>query len=292
MNVRKFKSIWVLSVLFIMGISGTLHAQLVASGQLSGIATNGKFNYTLTLNNSNASTASIETFWFSWVPGADFMPNSPTAIGTPTGWTESVTHEAPGDGFAIQFVTTTAPVPPGGSLTFTFTTVSSPTTMAGDSPFFPGTPIGTSFVYAGAPLSVTSEEFVVETLLPPPPSNVTDLVSFSFTNVVQVCKTKSKIDKKTMTTNLTTTCKLSLELDVTNLGITNSPAFNVLVWSGQGTNFDSGTGSPPATEKVKALKLNKTGKIKLKDTFDTSQSGTFIFCTDTNNNVLASVPIE
>jgi hypothetical protein len=279
-------------MLFSFGTTHTLHAQtLSASGQLSGTGSNGAFNYTLTLNNSDASTTNIETFWFSWVPGLNFMPVSPTDIGTPAGWTDQITHSGPGDGYAIQFVTSTAPLPPGGSLAFTFTSASSPTTMAGNSGFYSTTPIGTSFVYSGPPETGASEQFVVETV-PGPSVNPTNLVSFSFSNIVQACKSKIGVDKKTETTNSTTTCKLSLLLVGTNFGVANSPAFSVLVWAGQGSNFDSSAGLPPATEKVKALKIDKLDKIKLKDTFDGSQSGTFIFCTDTNNNVLASVPVE
>jgi hypothetical protein len=276
-------------MLFVVGTTHTLHAQtLSASGQLSGTASNGAFNYTLTLNNSDASTTNIETFWFSWVPGSNFMPVSPTNIGTPSGWTDQVTHGGPGDGYAIQFITSTAPLAPAGSLTFTFTSTSSPATMAGNSGLYSTTPIGTSFVYSGPPETGASDQFIVEIVS----VNPTNLVSFSLSNVVQTCKSKIKVDKKTETTNSTTTCKLSLQLVATNFGVANSPAFSVLVWAGQGSNFDASAGLPPATEKVKALKIDKLDKIKLKDTFDASQSGTFIFCTDTNNNILTSVLVE
>jgi hypothetical protein len=291
-GTRKFSSVLILGILSAFGTTRAIQAQtLSASGQLSGTASNGAFSYTLTLNNSGASTTNIETFWFSWVPGSDFMPVGPTGIGTPAGWTEEITHGVYGDGYAIQFVTSTAPLAPGGSLTFTFTSTSSPTTMAGDSPFYSTTPIGTSFVYSGPPFLGISDEFVVETTLDPS-LNPTNLVSFSFSNVMQTCKTKIKIDRKTETTNTTTTCKLSLQLMATNLGIINSPAFKVLVWAGQGSSLDSSAGFSPTTERVKALKIDKLDKIKLKDTFDGSQSGTFIFCTDTNNNILTSVQVE
>jgi len=291
-NIRKSTSVLVLSIVFAFGTAHTLPAQtLSASGQLSGTASNGAFSYTLTLSNSNASTTNIETFWFSWVPGADFMPANPTDIKTPAGWTDQITHGGSGDGYAIQFVTSTAPLAPGGSLTFTFTSTSSPATMAGHSSYYSTTLIGTSFVYSGPPETGASDEFVVETV-PESSTNPTNLVSCSFSNVVQTCKSKMKIDKTTETTNTTTTCKLSLQLVAINLGVANSPAFDVLIWAGQGSNFDSSTGFSPATKKINALKINKLGTIKLKDTFDSNQSGTFIYCTDTNNNVITSVQIE
>jgi hypothetical protein len=291
-GMRKSSVVVILSILFAFGATHTIHAQtLSASGQLSGMASNGTFNYTLTLNNSDTSTTNIETFWFSWVPGQNFMPVVPTNIGTPTGWTDEITHGGSSDGYAIQFVTSTAPLAPCGSLTFTFTSTSSPKTMAGDSGLYSSTPIGTSFVYSGPPETGASDEFVVETIAGSSP-NPTNLVSVSFSNVVQVCKTRIKIDRKTETTNTTTTCKLTLQLLATNAGITNSPAFDVLVWAGQGSNLDSSAGFPPATERVKALRKDQLDKINLRDTFDGSQTGTFIFCTDPNTNVLTSVQVE
>jgi hypothetical protein len=165
------KSTLILSILLAIGTTQTLQAQtLSANGLLSGSGSGGTFNYTLTLNNSPGSTTNVETFWFSWVPGEDFMAVSPTNVGTPAGWTDNITHGAPGDGYAIQFVTSTTPLAPGGSLTFTFTSSSSPGTMAGDSPFYPGTPIGTSFVYSGGPFVGASDQFVVTTV--PEPSSI------------------------------------------------------------------------------------------------------------------------
>lgn len=291
-GIRKSSSVFILSILFAFGTTYTIQAQtLSATGQLSGTASGGGFHYTLTLSNSSASTTNIETFWFSWVPGFDFMAVSPTSIVTPAGWTDQVTHTGSGDGFAIQFVTSTAPLAPGGSLTFMFTSTSSPATMAGDSPFHAAFPIGTSFVYSGPPQTGASDEFVVETVSGPS-VNPTNLVSLSFSNVVQACRSRSRINRMTGTTNVTTTCRLSLQLVATNIGVTNSPAFNVLVWAGQGSNFDASAGLPPATEKVRALRISKLEKIRLRDTFTSSQTGTFIFCTDTSSNSITSVEIE
>jgi hypothetical protein len=291
-GIRKSRSVFIFSILFVLGTTCAIQAQtLSASGQLRGTASGGGFHYTLTLNNSSGSTTNIETFWFGWVPGLDFMAVSPTSIVTPAGWTNQVTHVGSGDGFAIQFVTSTAPLAPGGSLTFTFTSTSSPTTMAGDSPFHATFPVGTSFVYSGPPETGASDQFIVETVSGPS-LNPTNLVSLSFSNVVQACRSRSRINRMTGMTNVTTTCRLSLQLVATNIGVTNSPVFNVLVWAGQGSNFDASVGLSPVTEKVRALRINKLEKIRLRDTFASSQTGTFIFCTDTNRNVITSVQIE
>ncbi len=69
--------------------------------------------------------------------------------------------------------------------------------------------------------------------------------TFSFSNVVQTCTSESKIVKKTMTTNITTTCTVTLDLIVTNTGVTNSKAFSVQFWGDQGGSFNPDTGSPP-----------------------------------------------
>jgi hypothetical protein len=291
-GMRKSSRVVILIILFAFGTTHPIHAQtLSASGQLSGTASNGAFNYTLTLNNTDTSTTNIETFWFSWVPGQNFMPVSPTNIGTPSGWTDEITHGGSSDGYAIQFVTSTAPLAPGGSLTFTFTSTSSPQTMAGDSGLYSTTPIGTSFVYSGPPETGVSDNFAVKTMAGSSP-NSTNLVSVSLSNVVEVCKIRIRIDRRTETTNTTTTCRLRLQLVATNLGITNSPAFDVLVWAGQGSNLDSSAGFPPATQKVRALRKDKLEKINLTGTFDSSQTGTFIFCTDPSTNVLTSAQVE
>jgi hypothetical protein len=136
------------------------------------------FDYSITLLNSSTSTSTstspIGTFWFAWVPGADFLPTSPFNITTPTGWTEQVTHTGPGDGFAIQFVAGTGSLlAPGNSLSgFGFTSADAPTQLAGNSPFFPGSPVTTSFVYAGAPFVEPQEQFFVTVSSVPQPSSL------------------------------------------------------------------------------------------------------------------------
>lgn len=141
---------------------------------------NGVFEYTITL--TNTGTSNLETFWYAWVPGENLMPVSPTSIQSPPNWTANITHETsnPGydgsssayDGYAIQFVTASsaspAPLTPGASLVFRFDSTSTPQTLAGDSPLYAGTPIGRSFVYAGAPFSDAGDEFDVTMGAAPP----------------------------------------------------------------------------------------------------------------------------
>jgi uncharacterized repeat protein (TIGR03803 family) len=117
------------------------------------------------------------------------------------------------------------------------------------------------------------------------------VVAFSFSNIVQTCKSKTKINKKAMTTNVTTTCTIAFDLVASNTGVTNSSAFSVLLWPQQGSSFNPGTGSSSQTEKVNGLLENKSEAVKVKDVFIGDQAGTFIFLTDTNQNVLGSVEV-
>jgi hypothetical protein len=57
------------------------------------------FHYDITV--ANTGTTTIGTFWFSWVPGQDFMPVTPISVVSPAGWNEIVTHGGAFDGLAI-----------------------------------------------------------------------------------------------------------------------------------------------------------------------------------------------
>ena len=125
---------------------------LGVSATISSVPDGPNFDYTILLKNSSTSTDSLEPFWVSWVPGKDFMPDSPISVTPPSGWTDNITHGGATDGFAIQYVTSKSPLAPGSSLAFAFTSPDTPAQLAGDSPFFPGIPAGTSFVYQGCAL--------------------------------------------------------------------------------------------------------------------------------------------
>lgn len=160
---------FVLGGLYLLGSVGPLNAQgLLADAQINGQATGGGlYDYTIHLNNGAGSASSLETFWYSWVPGANFLPSSPTSVNAPSGWAAAVTHIGAGDGYGIQFTTSTSPLEPGSSLDFGFTSSDTPTAIAGDSPFHPSTPVGTSFVYSGGPFVGSSEQFVVQSVPEP-----------------------------------------------------------------------------------------------------------------------------
>ena len=126
------------------------------------------------------SDDSINTFWYAWIPGQNYLPVTPTNIASPAGWTFSVTHGGPSDGYAIQWHTSingTDALAPGASFQFTFDMTNAPASLAGNSVFYTNTPVGTSFVYSGQPFSIDSEQFVVHSV--PEPSSAT-LIALGF----------------------------------------------------------------------------------------------------------------
>jgi hypothetical protein len=127
------------------------------------------YNYTITLK--NVGTTPIETFWFAWVPGQDYLPTSP--IGTvqaPSGWSGNVTHFGSADGYGIDYATTTTPLAVGNSTTFQFVSADSPAALEANSPFYPTVPVGTSTIYSGAAFGSPSQSFVVQAV--PEPSSL------------------------------------------------------------------------------------------------------------------------
>jgi hypothetical protein len=167
------KSVFTFGVILATGMlattasAGIIDGSAVISSKLDNDGVH--FDYTILLTNSSASTDPIGTFWFSWVPGKDFMATSPLSESTPSGWTANVTHGGATDGFAIQWVAGTgAALGIGNSLTFGFVSSETPAQLAGNSPLFPTFPEGTSFFYNGAPFSADSEQIVAASAVPEP----------------------------------------------------------------------------------------------------------------------------
>jgi PEP-CTERM motif len=141
----------------IMGQSQPLSAALLASAEITGqLISPGNYQYDITLNDTG--TTNVATFWYGWIPGDGFLFSQPTNIVGPAGWTDIVTET-----YAIQWKDLATPLTSGNSLSgFQFDSVDTPSQIFGLSQNFPTTPVGTSFVYAGAPLSTPSLEFVVQ----------------------------------------------------------------------------------------------------------------------------------
>ena len=74
-------------------------ATINASGVISSTAAGADFNYTINLSNASSSNSGIGTFWYAWVPGEDFLATSPISVSPPAGWTDTITHAGPSDGY-------------------------------------------------------------------------------------------------------------------------------------------------------------------------------------------------
>jgi hypothetical protein len=181
--------------IFIFGMALVVGGMLVAPARAAGIigasavctavADGPDFDYTVTLTNtSGTGNDPIGTFWFAWVPGADFMATSPLSVTNPTGWKDAITHvpNTATNGYAIQWVesNSAAAIAPGNSLVFKFTSADTPAGITGDSIFYPTTPVLTSFVYSGTPFQGDSKQFLVtfaSSAAPEPSSLVLGLVA-------------------------------------------------------------------------------------------------------------------
>jgi hypothetical protein len=150
-------------------LASPLFAAETATVTVTEAPSGSNFQYNLTLDDTG--TTNIGTLWFAWVPGEDFLTTSPVSETSPATWNApAITHEFPGDGYAIQWVANT-PLTPGQSLSgFSFITPDAPSSVEGNSSAYPGTPTETSFVYIGAPETDSGYEFVAQNVVPEPAS--------------------------------------------------------------------------------------------------------------------------
>ena len=163
---------WVLSGLLAIATGPLVQRSTMAAEAATGVmlyqqVDASTFRYTIDLQNSG--TTNIGTFWYSWIasPAEDFMGVMPTNVLAPTGWAPTITHAGVSDGFAIQFVDSGSIAPGTIVRGFSFNSSETPAQMAGKSPDFPATPIGTSFIYSGAPFSDAGTQFnIVPTAFP------------------------------------------------------------------------------------------------------------------------------
>jgi hypothetical protein len=142
----------------------------IAAATASEAPSGSNFQYSLQLQNKSATPGTaanaIGTFWFAWVPGKDFLQTSPLTVNSPTGWQDAITHGGSGDGYAIQWTTisSSSDLAAGASLNgFSFTTADPPSSVFGNSFFYPTTPTLTAVAYEAAPFSDGGNTFVVST---------------------------------------------------------------------------------------------------------------------------------
>jgi hypothetical protein len=144
--------------------AGTTSASETASATLSTTPLGGgEFQYNIALTNTSTDSSKIGTFWFSWVPGADFMEAQPTGITQPTGWNNLITgSDNSSDGNAIQWTVGSGALLSAGSTDdFSFDSTETLGQIQGNSSYASKPVETTSFVYSGSPFSDGGFEFVV-----------------------------------------------------------------------------------------------------------------------------------
>lgn len=152
----------------VLSIAGSSFAALQAGASLTPAPAGSNTQWSLTLNNTGTTT--VGTLWFAWIPGQNYLAAAPTSITSPAGWTAVVTHGGATDGWGIQWTANNvaARLAAGGNLSgFGFTSNMNAQAMAGNSPFYPGTPVTRSFVYSGGAFSDTGFQFTA-TVVPAP----------------------------------------------------------------------------------------------------------------------------
>jgi hypothetical protein len=142
-----------LSFMAALAISSQAFGSEAATGVLNLQSVNGSgpgqtFTYSLIVKDTG--TTNLNTFWYAWIPPAgyyDFLPSTPTADTSPTGWTGYLEGNNDGiDNNSIEWISSSNPLTPGQSLTFGFTTPDNPATVTGNGDYY-GFPIGYSYVY-------------------------------------------------------------------------------------------------------------------------------------------------
>jgi len=126
------------------------YGQVSATATMTAVQDGANYDYTVTLH--NAGSSNIETFWFAWLPGYDFLTSYPAVTKTPTNWTTFIESGYYG-GYSIEFYDTgsSSPLSPGqSSSAFQFTSADSPAVLAANDPIFGYYATTFSYVYQGA----------------------------------------------------------------------------------------------------------------------------------------------
>jgi hypothetical protein len=99
------------------------HAQS-ASATISYTTAGANYDYTITLFNPGADTYDLRSFWYGWTSSGNNLPSNPSSPGNSVGWANTL------DGNSIMWGNSSStPLTPGQSATFTFVSSSSPTAM-------------------------------------------------------------------------------------------------------------------------------------------------------------------
>ena len=152
------------------GFSGSAWASEQATATISGTPIAGGFNYNVSLTNTSTDGSQIGTFWFSWIPGFDFMEAKPTSITSPAGWNFTITgSNNSSDGNAILWQGGPA-LTQGNTDHFSFDSTETLAQLEGPSSYFSAYPETTAFIYSGGPFSDGGEKIVATAVVPEPVS--------------------------------------------------------------------------------------------------------------------------
>ncbi len=164
--------------------SGAAFAGLTATATITETPAGSDYNYAITLQNTGTTT--VGTFWYAWIPGANYLTTPPLSVTSPSGWSEQVTHDFAGDGYGVEWTANSSAsyITAGSSLPFSFESADTPTSVMGLSAIYPTTPTGTSFVYSQGAFSDSGYQFVVAAV--PEPSPLI-LVAGAFATALGVC---------------------------------------------------------------------------------------------------------
>jgi len=151
-----------LKLLIATGATSIAFAQgELATGQVSGVADGGSFDYTLLLDNTSSSI-SINGFWYSWTPNIPpyfYLPSVPVSATTPVGWNASI------DGNSIEFYANPGVfLAPGQSMNFQYVAAFTPAQLTGAT--------GYSYVYSGGIEGDPGAFINIQTVPAPEPSSL------------------------------------------------------------------------------------------------------------------------
>ena len=135
----------------------------IASGTI-GSSGSGPYSYSLTFTDAGGATSPVGSVWYAWVPGAFYLPSSPTSVSAPAGWTATIS------GNSVQYVASSAAnyIQPGQSLSgFGYQATFSPAQLAAA----PNS--GVSVAYSGGLFSDAGNTFTVQNVPEPSGSLLT-----------------------------------------------------------------------------------------------------------------------
>ena len=146
MQIKNYAACVCLVSLVLLAGAAPVFGGISASATMTAAQDGTNWDYVVTVHNTG--TVNIETFWFAWIPGYDYLPSNPQVTSQPLFWS---TYVEASDRYSIEFYDTGTldPITPGNSSSaFKFTSPDSPTTLSNGTGFA-GLPDTYSYVYTG-----------------------------------------------------------------------------------------------------------------------------------------------